>query len=245
MAKSQQKSTKSIDFEEIHPNRFLVRNQRLHGMIKNDGSLKGMLFELTATRRDGLLVRLQERGYRILTIEHRMSKLPKLPTAVPIGTACWYPIPNASENYSCFDGQRLRWKPISLETRDEQIGVMLCSSWIVRKWRSRGKASYAQVVQQGKDTVTLSPLSEDEALLAGFALAEAPRLPMVPIGKQTYLLPDIPLPSPYKELIQRIATQSERGWLVEQSNLELARMLYSRLGLNLRARQKRQGGKAS
>jgi hypothetical protein len=111
---------------------------------------------------------------------------------------------------------------------------------VVRKWRSRGKASYAQVVQQGEHNVTLTPMTEDNALLAGFALAteSAPRLPMFPISKHTYLLPSIPLPLAYQDIMERIATRNERGWVVEQSNIELARMLYARLGLHMRARQK-------
>lgn len=56
------------DIDEIAPGRFMVRDPRANTLLKREGDLEGRLFTLRSWRREGLLARLRERGFRVRTL---------------------------------------------------------------------------------------------------------------------------------------------------------------------------------
>src|SRR5258705_8288105 len=80
-----------IDLEEIAPNRFMIHTQRTQALLSDEGTITGRLFELTTWRREGLLARLRERGFRVRTLADMTAALPAPPPPPPIGGAGWRP----------------------------------------------------------------------------------------------------------------------------------------------------------
>src|SRR3954469_16735395 len=98
MARSTKQPRRSaVDLEEIAPNRFLIHTPRINALIKGEGDITGRLFELTSWRREGLIVRLRERGLGVRTLDDRLAKLPGPPPAPPIGGPGWRPLSSQIE----------------------------------------------------------------------------------------------------------------------------------------------------
>src|SRR5215468_5208634 len=118
MARSgQQRRRPAIDIEEIAPGRFLIHDPQVGGLLKGEGTLSGRLFELTTWRREGLLARLRERGFRILTLDDLAALLPGLSRPPPIGGPGWRPFSSTIEQISHFDLRNLRWRALAPDTR--------------------------------------------------------------------------------------------------------------------------------
>src|SRR5262245_51373202 len=107
---SKQKRRSAISLEEIAPGRFLIHDAQLSGLLKGEGTLTGRLFELTTWRREGLLARLRERGFNVLTLPDLVAQLPGLSQPPPIGGPGWRPLASPIEQISHFDLRNLRWR---------------------------------------------------------------------------------------------------------------------------------------
>jgi hypothetical protein len=232
----------AIDLDEIGLNRFLVNNPSAFGVLKGEGQIAGRLFELTTWRREGLMARLRERGFAVRTIADRIAALPAPPRPPPLGAALWRPLSSALEQFSQFDLDLLRWRPIEPELRGG-AGVTLRAGWALRRRKGRGSSSYFLVFEERGGGAGLRPLDETEAVLVGYAqaLERDPRPWIVERrpsasperAEDDVLLPDVELPPPYREALALFARASEAGPLVDQRGWPLARDLFGRLGVRL------------
>jgi hypothetical protein len=219
---------KSYDIDEIAPGRFIVRDTRANTLLKREGDLEGRLFTLRSWRREGLLARLRERGFRVRTLEDRIRALPSLPPPSPVGNASWHPLPD-DERWSVFDPQHLDWVPLTEETRNGVIGCVVRQGQVIRRRRGRGVPRYALVMAGA----TLCTIDETEALLRGYAQATAPVLAGQRNGERI-ALPSRPLPPPHHGLLRSLAVDSIGDRLVIAPDAwPLAQAVYARLGVRL------------
>jgi hypothetical protein len=227
-------TTSNADLEEIRPQTFVIRDRDMHPILKGEGHVKGVMFELTTWRRDGLLARLREHGYLVRTLEDQIRALPGLPpTALP-GDAVDYPV-SGTTRLSHFDPLALAWVPDDPRPQAGQQVVTLCIGWVVRRRQGRGSATFAQVRREGNDQVGFITLDATRALMSGYAQAAAlqPATLHAHSDKQHYYLPDLELPAPHAAILQRLGTRGERGWQVEKRSWPLARSVYAALGMQL------------
>lgn len=226
----------ALDLEEIAPNRFMLYNPNISVLLKGEGAIAGRLFELTTWRREGLLARLRERGFKVRTLADMTAALPVLPPPPPIGGAGWRPLTSTIEQFSHFDLRNLRWRSIAPEQRHGTSGVTLCAGWVLRRRKGRGPASYYLALAERAGGIGLRSLDETTALLSGYAQAAV--LDDRPLlaeqrGKQI-LLPDVDLPPAHATLLRRVATESDEGLLVDEHNWTLAQAVFERLDVRLR-----------
>ncbi|ABU59712.1 hypothetical protein [Roseiflexus castenholzii] len=216
------------DIDEIAPGRFVVRDTRANTLLKREGDLEGRLFTLRSWRRDGLLARLRERGFRVRTLEDRVRALPPLPPPVPAGVAFWHPLPD-NERWSVFDPQRLDWVPVPEETRNGVVGCVVRQGQVIRRRRGRGVPRYALVAAGAM----LRTINETEALLRGYAQAATPTLAARCDGARL-VLPAHPLPPPHRSLIHSLAVDTADNCPVIMPDAwTLAQAIYARLGVRL------------
>jgi hypothetical protein len=235
MVRASRQRRPALDLEEIAPNRFLVHNTGVKGMLKGEGTLEGGLFKLTTWRREGLLARLRERGFQVRTLADLATALPSPPPPPPIGRPGWRPLTSAIEQISHFDLRNLRWHPLTPDTRDGALGVTVYAGWIVRRRKGRGAASYYMAFAERSGGIGLKPLDETDAILAGYAQALAfDERPLLAEWRgDQLLLPNVVLPPPHRAVVRRIATESDEGPLVDEPLWPLARAVFERLGARL------------
>lgn len=223
---------RGTDIEEIAPRRFLVRNAMARSLLKGEGNLEGNLFEMTTWRREGLVARLRASNFTVRTLGDMVRDLPGLPPAMPVGAACTRTV-GSIERYSYFDPQSLTWQAIEPQENAGQREVVLHTGWVIRRRQGRGAVSYHRVFAERNGSAGIKPLTETEALLAGYAQAtQQPHPPLTITHVGTHdILPDIALPPPYHQLMQRLGEQTERGWQIEARDWPLARQIYERLNL--------------
>jgi hypothetical protein len=235
MVRASKQRRPALDLEEIAPNRFLVHNSGAKGMLKGEGTIEGGLFKLTTWRREGLLARLRERGFHVRTLADLAASLPSPPLPPPIDGPGWRQLTSAIEQISHFDLRNLRWHPLTPDTRDGALGVIVYAGWILRRRKGRGAASYYLALAERGGGIGLKPLNETDAILAGYAQALAfDERPLLAEWRgDQILLPDVVLPPPHRALLQRIATESDEGPLVDERLWPLAREVFERLGVLL------------
>jgi hypothetical protein len=229
------------DLHEVSPRYFIIHNPSLRGIIKSEGSIAGNRFHMTGWRREGMLARLRERGFRVLTMEEQIDALPALPAALPIDEEpCPRPLA-ANERYRFFDPRQGAWASLEPEAAPEggEPVLLLRPGWMVQRRRGRGAPAYYRVVRERSGGAGLVALDETDALLMGWAqvAAVAPHtLPTEHDGEQ-YRLPAVPdLPPPYVAMLRRIAQHNtESGWQVDAHAWPLVGRLLARLGIALDA----------
>ena len=219
---------KPYDIEEIAPGRFIVRDPRAKTILKGEGDLEGQFFTLRSWRREGLMARLRGRGFRVLTLEDRIRRLPPLPAPLPTGSSFWLPLPD-DERWSVFDPQHLDWIPVPVEVRDGIAGGVIRQGQVIRRRRGRGVPRYALVAEGA----TLHTIDETEALLHGYARATPVRLTARRDGERI-VLPAHPLPPPHRRLLSRMAIDTvDRCPVIELKAWTPVQEIYARLGVLL------------
>jgi hypothetical protein len=224
------------DIEEIAPGRFIVRDARANNILKGEGQLEGQRFTLTSQRRAGLLARLRERGFRVHSLEDRIAALPSLPGAYPLGPAGFHPLGSPHERLSAFDPDTLGWHALEPEPHHGTSGWWLRPGWSVRRRKGRGEADYYLARSQGSG-VGLRGVSEDAALLAGYALAAADgEIPLTAqVAGDEAALPDVALPPSYRRVLNLLGREERGILLVDERAWPFAQDLFARLGVDLRA----------
>lgn len=69
------------DLEEVRPDLFVVHNPAAGPVLRGEGLREGDRFRLTSWRREGLVARLRDRGFVVLTLTDQIAALPPLPVA--------------------------------------------------------------------------------------------------------------------------------------------------------------------
>lgn len=230
----QRPASQGADVEELQPQRFLVRNLMARPLLKGEGDLEGHRFVLTSWRRDGLIARLRAAGFTVRTLEDQVRALPGLPNVNPIGGVAPRPV-SGIERYSYFEPLALGWAPAELRDTNGRQEALLRDGWVIKRRQGRGAATYHRVVAERSGAAGLLPLTEAQALLAGYAqAAQHPRAPLVVIRQESfYLLPAIELPPAHRDLLRRLGELTEMGWQVDQRGWSLARAVYASLGLRV------------
>ncbi len=224
----------ACDFEEISPRLFLIHTIAVKPFIKSEGKIVGNRFAQTGWRRDGMLARLRQAGFRVLTLEDQIDVLPAPVHGVPLGASCRC-ARRRTDRLATFDGATLAWVPLTVPLDASE--VELPANSIVRRRRAGGADSYTRVRCHRDGRGELVPLDVTMALLEVYGHVRdsppAPR-PLTTAAGGT-LLPDVPLPPAYEHLLKRFATyQRGQGWRVESQSRTLAQRLYARLGIPLR-----------
>lgn len=231
MAASQQ-ARRANDLEEIAPNQFIVNTPQVQTWLKGEGTIQGRLFTLTTWRRDGLIGRLRNRGFRVLTLADQIEALPAPPAPPALGEPRWRPLTHAAERYSRFDPQQLGWQPVDSEEHGSQRGVWLRPGWVLRRRKGRGPAAFYLATPEGVG-VGLRALDETAALLTGYAQAHAHGTTL-----RGYLIDQharlslVELPPSHRALLRRFAQQHD-GWVTDRAGWALMQALFAQLGVRL------------
>lgn len=234
MSRSSAPRRPACDFEEISPRLFLLHTLAVKPFIKSEGKIAGNRFAQTGWRREGMLARLRQAGFRVLTLEDQIDALPAPARVSPLGAPCRCPR-RRTDRLATFDVATLAWVPLAVPLDAPE--VELPANTIVRRRRAGGADSYARVRCHRDGRGELVPLDGTAALLEVYghvcATPPAPRALTTAAGGM--LLPDVPLPPAYETLLKRFATyQRGQGWRVESQSRALAHRLYARLGIPLR-----------
>lgn len=226
----------TYDLDEITPNRFLVNDSRLPGLLKGEGTFDGRFFELTTWRRDGLLARLRQRSFAVRTLADQIEDLPLPPQPPALREPCWRALVSPIERFSVFDPVALRWTPIATDEHDGVQGVWVRAGLPLRRRKGRGAPAFYLGQAERGGTLGLAPLTETEALLLGYAHIDEyspPQLITTPAG-DGWRLPEIELPPPYRSLLRHFATDHDM-LRVDRAGLALSQELFARLGVRLKA----------
>jgi hypothetical protein len=222
------------DVEEFAPNRFLIRDMRAKPILRGEGELQGVIFELRTWRREGLLARLRGIGLRVLALEDQLHALPNLPHAPPVGLTGWRSIAN-NERYSRFDAHQLSWVSITPNTHDGKPAIEVAIGHPLRRRTSRGAAEYYLAASERHGGFGLQLVDETRALLTAYAILAA-RRPVVAYAKRdqdALLIPMIELPAQHHTLMGRIANTVGEDWQVPTTGEPFAREVYARLGVEV------------
>jgi hypothetical protein len=215
------------DLEEVRPDLFVVHNPAAGPVLRGEGLREGDRFRLTSWRREGLVARLRDRGFVVLTLTDQIAALPPLPVAPSPGEPFTRQLA-PGERISYFAADPPGWHPAPNPAPDR---VSLREGWIIRRRKGRGPPDY-YCAGHG----TFAPLDETAALRLGYALIEqegGASLLAIRVG-EGWQLPDVPLPPEHRRLFGRFATHTRAGWLIPAAALPLATALLARLGLHLR-----------
>ncbi|MCX7790972.1 MAG: hypothetical protein N2378_10060 [Chloroflexaceae bacterium] len=216
------------DLEEVRPDLFVVHNPAAGPVLRGDGLREGDRFRLTTWRREGLIARLRNRGFDVLTLADQIAALPPLPLVAPPGEPfTWQFAPGERISYFAADPPGWHEAPNLAPDR-----VSLREGWVIRRRKGRGPADYYRA---GRGTLTV--VDETTALHLGYALIAQQGGAALSADRagEGWRLPDVPLPPEHRRLFGRFATHTRDGWLIPAAALPLATALLARLGLHLRA----------
>lgn len=235
------RSKARFDLDEVRPGLFVIGNPDVTQLLRDEGEVTGTFFRITTWRRDGLMARLQQRGFTTRTIEERLEALPRpATTPTPLGALLLRNIAGERGAYSILDADTLRWQELSPQQQGEAQVIALRQELVVRRRRGRGDASYYRVVEVAGQA-ELQPMIEDKAVMLAFAQAAADGPPTLLAHRRDtgYLLPKTnTLPADYRSFLGLLGEPTADGLLIPKEHWPLAKRAYERLGLRpLVARQ--------
>lgn len=222
--------------EEITPNHFIINDVRVTPFLRGEGDLVGNRFTLTSWRRNGMLARIAERGLSVFALEQMIEKLPHLPMAFPIGDEVFHPQHNTTDRYSYFDPTTYTITPCEPYTYEGVPGVIMRLGWIIRIRRSRGMTEWHVCRMGGRQLQWTHPLSEQSALLHGFAQAqyEAPVL-RTSVDQDVVTLTLPALPDAYERLLRKcaLANSNARVWTFPMAHAIFVVQILAELGITI------------
>ncbi|MGQ9925644.1 MAG: hypothetical protein ACUVS4_02115 [Chloroflexaceae bacterium] len=215
------------DLEEVRPDLFVMHNPAVGPVLRGEGQREGDRFRLTTWRREGLVARLRDRGFAVLTLTDQIAALPPLPVAPAPGEPFIRQLA-PGERISYFAADPPGWHPAPNPLPDR---VSLREGWIIRRRKGRGPPDYYRA---GRGTLT--PLDEAAALRLGYALIaqEGGAWLLATRAGEGWQLPDMPLPPEHRRLFGRLATHTRAGWFIPAAALPLATTLLACLSLHVR-----------
>lgn len=226
-----------VALEECAPNVFIVHDIRVRPFLHGEGDYTGNRFVLTSWRRDGLFARIRDRGLEVASLDAQIAALPTLPPAPPLAaTPRWHVIGHADERWSYYDAPSRTIIPCTVSDQQSRAVVAITPGWLVRRRRGRGGGEWYRTMVQGSDTIQLTHIDQDAALLCGLAQAatyvHAP-LPLTPQSADVVVLRTPVLPQPYIQCANRWATSDRDGitWHVPVAHLHWMQHLLARLSI--------------
>ncbi|GIV88236.1 MAG: hypothetical protein KatS3mg055_0754 [Chloroflexus sp.] len=212
------------DFEEIRPNLFLIHNPALGPVLRGEGERDGFHFRLTSWRREGLLGRLTNRGFVTLTIADRIAALPTPPmtTLGPLHRLSIGPKQQLALLDLAVPGG---WRLVSPVNGVVELPV----GRIVRYRRGRGPVEYLRITAGGWQY-----LPADDALLHAYGQLPRPSLLRLVSADAGVVVPTLPLPTAYRQVLGQIAHPHPTGWLLtNDTERALASTLLAKLGVTV------------
>lgn len=227
----------SIDLDEIAPNRFIVRNDKVRPFLRDEGSIDGANFELRTWRREGWLARLRMAEFNVRTLDGRVAALGQIDPTQTLGAEVFRPLATSKEQWARFDGARLRWRDVPVVEQRSQRGVYLSFNEPVRRRKSRGSGDFFVIVPQREIGAGLLAVTEDEAVLHAYGLlASANHSPTLPFtfGNDHYQLrgEGILLPPRHAATLDLLSAEKLR-WTFGAATAQLAEQVFQKLGIDL------------
>ncbi|GAC1364222.1 MAG: hypothetical protein NVSMB42_24020 [Herpetosiphon sp.] len=223
----------SPDFDELAPDHFLVRDDRLRPVLRGEGTIDGAHFTLGTWRRDGLIARLRSSGFTVRTLDERIAGLPRLP-APALGDEHLQPRDHPRQQWAAFDGERLRWRDLPVVTDDGRTGVRVRIGEPLRRRRSRQGGDFFRLLDRGTG-LRLEPLSEDDALLHAYSIlaqSDRPAHLILHVADDLHHLDGSTclLPGPHRQILDLLNTRGAR-WSFAAPAWALVQQLLARLAI--------------
>jgi hypothetical protein len=229
------------DFDEVRPDRFIIHNDKLRPFLKGEGVTAGKFFELVTWRREGLLARLQTRGFNVRTLADRIAALPVLPVVHPPGPIGVRALSHPKERIAIFDQQHLHWRDLPIEDQHGKPIVRMQANQALRRRKSRGHADYYTAILVHGGQINLLPIKETDALLhayAQIALNDLPASIQYIEQVDAYFVPQRQaiLPPPHREILNLLSKDNAERWTIPLSAKSMAKEVFAKLGLRLQGR---------
>ncbi len=225
------------DLDEMAPNNFIVRNERVRPLLRGEGTLDGSHFLLETWRRDGLIARIRAAGLSVRTLLDRVNALPTIPPGRTVGPQLFRPLGTAKEQWAGFDRARLRWRDLPVVTHEGRQGVEVLVDEPVRRRKSRTGGDFFVIVPQGTTGAGLLAVDEEAALLQAYALLANSREPArIHFTKEADLYHvkggSVVLPARHAETLDLLAASKAR-WTFGSATSALAERVFEKLGIVL------------
>lgn len=227
-----------IDFDEIRPDRFVIHNDKVRGLLRGEGVTSGKFFELGTWRREGLIARIRERGFNVRTIADRIGALPRVGDVAPPGTIGVRVLSQSNERIATFDRETLRWREQPVQTEGGRSIVRLPGNVAVRRRRGRGAANYFLTAPLPGGQLNLQPVTETDALIhayAQIATYDPPAVLHFSTVDDAYIVPQQQaiLPPPHAQTLDLLSHHKPQRWTFPRSWAHLAEDVFATLGILL------------
>ncbi|MBA3944552.1 MAG: hypothetical protein H0X37_08325 [Herpetosiphonaceae bacterium] len=225
------------DLDEMAPNNFIVRNERVRPFLRGEGTLSGSHFLLETWRRDGLIARIRSAGLSVRTLLDRVNALPTVPSERTVGPQVFRPLGTAKEQWAGFDRARLRWRDLPIVTHEGRRGVEVLVDEPVRRRKSRSGGDFFVIVPQGTGGAGLLAVDEEAALLQAYALLgnshELARLHFTKVDDHYHVQGDgVILPPRHAETLDLLSAGKTR-WTFGPTTSALAERVFEKLAIVL------------
>ncbi len=227
-----------MDLDEIRPDRFIIKNDKVRPLLKGEGVTAGKFFELVTWRREGLIARIRERGFNVRTIEDRITMLAAIENVSPPGNVGLRVLSQAKERIASFERATLRWVELPIIEHNRQAAVQIRDNEPVRRRKGRGSGDYYITSLTPSGQLNLLPVAETTALIHAYsqiAVSDQPvNLPMISQA-DLYLVPQQQaiLPQRHRETLLTLALDKATPWTFPQKIMPMAEAVFAKLGITL------------
>jgi hypothetical protein len=226
------------DLDEIHRDRFVIRNEKIHPFLRGEGKREGVFFHLQSWRREGWIARLRSAGFNVRTLEDRVNRLPSIRDDLTLGPEGVRPLSGAREHIATWDPQRLRWRDLPPIMVAGAPAHRLHVHEPLRRRKSRSGGDFFIAVPERPGRIGLRPVKETEAIMQAYGLLAATGRPAVLSYRQIddmYIVPadQALLPEPHREVLDRLSQESRERWTFDPAEAPLAERAFQTLGIVL------------
>ena len=231
------------DLDEIHPDHFIVNNEKVRPFLRGEGERQGKFFQLQSWRREGWAARVRAAGFNVRTLEDRVRSLKAVQRDLHRGAEAIRPLSSARERIAAWDGDRLRWRDLPVLTVEGKPAVRLRVNEAIRRRKSRSGGDFFITVAERTETIGLRPVRETEALLHAYSILASEDTPAVLRFTRTadgYHVPadQATLPGPHQEALDRLSGENAEPWTFVGRTIPLAEEVFEKLGIELERRAK-------
>lgn len=235
-------SWQSPDLDEIHPDQYVINNEKVRPLLRGEGERQGKFFQLQSWRREGWAARVREAGFNVRTLEDRVRSLPSIPGNLQLGPEGIRLLSTARERIAAWDPKGLRWRDLPVLAVDGKPAVRLRVNEAIRRRKSRSGGDYFVTVAERGESIGLRPVRETEAALHAYGLLASEGPPAVlrftRTGDGYYVAAGQgTLPPPHREALDRLSADGAEPWTFAGRSIALAEEVFEKLGIELEAQQ--------